>query len=818
MALIVNSLNDFSKRINALTGGYAYERFLETIIDMEKDSRIFDLGDVTPAMQFEIAKMAITQRPVTVELSINKETPIVMTSDCIIPGEPLHVIFQKRSFSEHTFLPTQFSFTLGIPGYSHTESGIMHLKEILSTSHLKGGVREKNSDLGERKVRIFSYNFYSDETYQMFVNNHLPDMTIFFEVSHEDGDDILFLESMRLSIWYAPSPVRQLLPPGVSSVFNVSRLPFEMVSVMPNITQELLPISQMRDVEQMLISDLTNMPFKQVFGYHGITTHVNETITVPWGEITDLAISATLQKLSKDVPGALNDPAYVAVVLKRDMTGQNVLDELIRIYDGVEKIPTIQQFMMHTSGLTESMPESFFRGFLDTMVSATEMMTKTRLFGFLPKFTRDDETLEAELVVMLNAVKSVEKLVPGAPFRLNITGNTIYDYAILAMLIRRMGGDLKMSAQEVIAKTLRFKSDIHWNPQISSDTKEIIGGPLTIYTMRNGIFSTLKTLGLFMESLTRDTSIVESQIIDRVLDISSEAADSTFRTMVWQGRYAQENPIPIFFRRSEISPTVVYMAPHLGLYGALSLGVDEVATKGMRVVDILANQVVDRLASMAKFVGHVAADTVVGIIEVGGSVAKTTTDSVAAVSRQPSIKNILPVDVQFQSPFVSTVSNAPKLLTFKASQESVNTRIDVVRNDGSIESRLFLDHTTGNVHRMGELVGPNTIERVIDPTPVIIDHSVYHGRDGIYYSDPRISEPHLKTISENIQSFHARLHQTPIKNMIQSGSGLEVSDINPLSQESANIPFYQRPISHCHGKKHHKSYFDQKHQLPVSQF
>lgn len=807
-----DSIVDFSKKIESL-GLYTSQGFLRTVLRIVKDEhRVFNLDGETPAIQLEVAKKVETKKPMVLELTIGKERKIVMTSEPIIPGEPVKVIFKKEKFSEFTTLPTDFVFSVNVKNDTHVKSGFMHLDSILSTSVGKGGVNNKRSSTDETKTVLFSYDFHSDDVYALFEAHHLPVMTIFFEVTHDKTTETLFLESVRLVVWYNPTPMRQLLPPGDTEVFNVTRLPYETVSIIPKIAQDLVPLDMVRRMEQDVVHGLQHTASRLTYGFHGVTVKENGGMSVAWGGISDLAIAAAIQKLTKDVPGAMDDPSYIVSVLKEDRRGTDLIQSLVRIFGSEDKLPTIRQLLMHTGGLVGSV-EGVVENTLDGIEEAASFMANTRLFSILPKFTRDDDVLEAELVIMLNLVEPVERAVAGAPFRINTTGGTVYDYAILAMLIKRISKTPGMTAQEIILKTLRLKTIVHWNAQYSRDGKALEAGPSNIHTLRNGIFSTLEALGHFVETLANDSVLLEQQVVDRVRD-----ADSLFRTMVWQGMEAPgENPVPLFFRTS--GSAAVYLAPHLGVHGAINLGgFGELVHESAHLTDSVTRRIFDQVMSLASFTGRVAADAVVGVTELGLGILHTTTADLMETGGHVSIKSILPATggVRFASPLASVTVNGPPTVRFVPNNESPESRIDVLTDTGIIESRLVIDHSTGNIHRMGDLVDAESgsVERFVDPKPVIVDHTAYHGIDGVYYANPSVSEPRLGRINAHIQTFHSRYKNTPVKSMIQLGSKLTPKSIVTLSQDTTVKPFEQLPIQHCYGKSQHKSYYHAKSHSP----
>lgn len=826
MASLMDTTKIYKSKIESLNKGYNFETFVETVTThVAEDYGIFNMEAVTPALQLEIAKKTIERQPVVMNLDFGDQK-ISMTSDLIVPAEPLHVVFHKSRFSEPVILGPHFTFALSIDGIAHAESGTMYLDNILSTSVAKGGVKDKSIDPDERKTVMFAYDMHNDATYALFSENHLPVMTVYFEMSYFEGENIVLqLESVRLIVRYDPTETRVVLPPGYTSVFNVTRIPYQLVTMMPSGDYDIAPRSNIVAASENLVERLEALPGVVAVGIYSGETKQQTSLTVKWGSITDLAISSAIQILTKKIPNALDNPLYVADILEHsDTRGKQLLDALVRVYGSKELLPTLRQLMMHTSGLVESFPESFFNGFLDVLSKATEVMATTKLFSFIPTFTSTNEVEEVRLISSLNTMQVVQRAVPGASFVVNLMGNTGYDYAVLAMLIKRMDDatlqDPNVTAQDIITKKLRLGDRIFWNVQHSKDGRGLTDGPKTIFTLRDGISSSLEVMGGFVKQISGDDELVKSQIVDRVMDVSenSTGQDNLFRTMVWQGSYLEANPVPFFFRTSSVldsQESVVYMSPHLGLVGAATLVVRE----GAGIAAMLVSSLFGSVAGLAAMVEQVAEDTVMELVELG-SEAVQTTGRIAwkAIPGQMPLSNMLKPGTTFTSPFMRVGMNVPSTVEFKVDEEDPIDRVVVVNNQGNIQARLIIDHHTGHILRLGGRVQTNSTERYVNPEPVVVDHKMYKDVDDVYYANPNEGAPALLKISSNINAFHGRLSQTPASNMVQPKT-ISPTLIEPLSQEPPGLSFHELPIQHCHKNNPHKrSFVHAQYRLPTAQF
>lgn len=830
MTMILREIKD---KIEKQDIGYSFQSFLTAINQIAGDeSKRIDLKDITPAFQYEIAKHVATKQPLVMKLTINDQIEIVMKSKPIIPLDPIQIIFSKEDFStSEREIDLDFTFKLNLDNLAHYETGSIFCKKLLETSTTKGGLKDKGKD--KYKKYVFSYDFQPDDVYQMFFENHVPVMTIYFTVSYRNMNEscTMRLEEVRIVIWFDPYPTRQILAPGMESAYNLTQLPGQMISLMSESTSMPLEVMDINKFENELIKGVKDtfdieMPgvtktIPYTLGMFGMQEKKELNMTVPWGEITDVAISATILKLSSKTPDALDSTMYVATVLQRDQRGSDLYDALVRIFETPDKIPTIRQLIMHTSGLTESLPERFVHGIFDTMVKATSFMANTPLLNMLPTFVEKDDVMEAELVVMLNTMQTVTRQVPAMPFGINTHENTMYDYAILAMLIKRMfESDTNMSAQAIISKVLGFKSTFHWNPQYGPKN-QIVGGPETIFSLRHGLFSTMETMGRFMENMVKDTNIVRKQITDRVY---TTVADMEFQTMSWMGKYAQgQNPIPIFIKTAgSLFPqqqTFVYMSPHLGIHGSISIGTPDPQMSMFSMTEGFMGFLYSKLSQMATLIPQVPMGTLVEPMVLAPTVNKIMTE----IEKTPTsvLHTIIDPAVKYISPNVSVHTGTTPMISFEATEHPhIIHAVEYypgVCVASKLESKLILDSNSGTFYRLGDKIHPESNIHEVLSQPVILDHSVYHGKDNIYYTDIAHSLPQTKTISTNINTFHARLHQSPIQTLIQPGT-LDPKEITSLTQEKPKQPFYISSIGHCHGKKHKKSYYSHSFHLPFSQF
>lgn len=807
------TLNDFTERIKDF-GGFGYNAFLSTIASFEAESRPFELQERTPTFPLEIAKAAESNNPITLLLSINGEKTVEMTSQPVEPGEPIRVHFDKNQFSDTLSAPPDFTFAIQLKNTPFRKSGMMFLAVPLTTPIAKGGIKSKPGT-----IMHFRYDFYNAKDYEFLEENHLPAMSIIFKILINKSNENLSIESVRLVVHYDPHPIATMLDQGLSAVYNVSRYPAKLVTALPNVVDAAAPVEAVQRIDDMVVADLKamNVP-SMIFAYTSEQT-LGKVVgkpkfMVPWGNITDLAIAATIVKLS---PESIDNRQFLESVLTDafdDQRGRDVVDALTRLYGSKDRLPTVRQLLMHTSGLVQHPPEDFYHRFLDLLESGSRMMAQTPLLSMLPTFSRSDDELEAELVTLLNLISPLTDVV----FPINTAGSLLYDYAILAMIIKRLSKDITRSAQDVIKSALGLKGVVHWNVQYSRDAISIEEGPTTIYTLKDALFSDVETLDRFIRSIATDPALTEKFVLERVHDDSKEGME-LFRTLVWQGQNALDNPIPIFFRETGKAVTapvaaIVYMVPHMRHYGVLAVAYNAGDLMGVDMGLRLAEIVLRRVSDVSSAAFKVKSSDVMALEVHPGEIGARTTASIQEIGGTP-VTSIVKVGDIYTSPFVNPLSNQPNQLIVTSNPENPNSRIDLVaKNTGLVAARLVLDQRTGHFHAMGEKIDGN--ERVVHPSPMYLDNSKFVGQDNVYYRNVQ-ALPAISKINANVNAYQKRLDETPVSMMVIGPlASSSSSPLEPLTQRNTNTHITQLPISHCHHKHKHRSYVNQSRNQPYS--
>lgn len=815
-------LKDFTDKVEEL-GGLGYQSFLDAVEYLDQESRPFELDNYTPSFPLEIAKAAAQRETISITLSVDGESSIDMVSEPVLPGEPIRVEFKQDKASDILNVSPDFRFIVQLKGTPFRKDGVMFLKAALDAPNTRGGVKSEPGT-----VTPFKYNFYSAFEYEFYQKHHIPTMSAYFFLRNNGVDEKLTVEGLRLVVYYQPREIAPVLDQGLTSAYDVTRIPAQLLTVLPRTVGNVVSPIDFGTMDAQIVEDLNAMQLPSLsFAYLSSQSELgNKSLVVPWGSITDLAIIATILKLNKDNEDmAIDSPAFLEAVFTEntnDRRGRELLSALTRLYGAKENFPTVRQLIMHTSGLTEHLPESFYHKILDIKNRAAEFMAHTPIFSILPSFSSTDEDLETDLIVMLNTMSPLKDLVAGLPFPVNVSGSTLYDYAILAMIIKRLSKDEQRSAQDVIKVTLGLKDVLHWNLQYSRSGESTEEGPTTIYTLGNGAYSDAATLSRFIRSLSADTDLNERLVRERVYDVSREDADEEgiFRTLVWQGVRAESNPIPIYFRDSGHGTTttaIVYVVPDLQHYGVL-------ATSYAGALDMPARllaMVTGRVSSVATQVAQVAEDAVLPVEAFVGEMLARTTDDLQEQGPL-SIGRIIKVGDVYTSPFVNPITNQAAQVVVEASTENPDTRLNLVaKGSNFIAARLVLDQPTGHIYAMGEKIDADSNIRTITPSPVTIDSSKFVGKDNVYYRNPK-ALPVMTKIEENVSKFQRRFNDTPVHMLV--GGSLAAASSSPhaemrlesLVQNAPKRPFTQLPISCSHSKRHYRSYVQSSSRQPYS--